>query len=87
MSSGRLALHRLRRRRTRLLFKRPTYGNLRGLFCLWHSALIQVYRDGHQLGLRRYCTAANGYLLGEDGKAISDLCPSDLRPAFLQNYL
>ena len=47
----------------------------------------QVYRDGHQLGLRRYCTAANGYLLGEDGKAISDLCPSDLRPAFLQNYL
>lgn len=47
----------------------------------------EVYRDGHQLGLRRYCTAANGYLLGEDGKEINDLCPADLRTTFIQNYL
>lgn len=46
-----------------------------------------LYREGHQLGLRWYCRPGNGYLLGEEGKEIADLCPSDLRPAFVQNYL
>ena len=46
-----------------------------------------LYREGHQLGLRWYCRPGNGYLLGEEGKEINDLCPSDLRPAFVQNYL
>lgn len=46
-----------------------------------------LYREGHQLGLRRYCTPANAYLLGENGDNTEDLCPADLRPAFIANYL
>lgn len=46
-----------------------------------------LFQDGHRLGLKRYCLASNGYLIGEKGGAIFDQCPEDLRPAFITAYI
>lgn len=42
-----------------------------------------AYRAGHQEGSERFCTASNGFRLGQNGSSYKNSCPPVLEPAFL----
>ncbi|WP_333607557.1 DUF2799 domain-containing protein [Arsukibacterium sp.] len=44
---------------------------------------LTAYRAGHQEGSERFCTASNGFRLGQGGSAYQNSCPQALEPAFL----
>lgn len=43
---------------------------------------LDSYRAGHAQGLLEFCTAENGYRLGENGRACPVICPSHLEQEF-----
>lgn len=45
-----------------------------------------TYYAGHKNGLKKYCTAANGYRLGEQGLHYGGICPAELESTFLVQY-
>ena len=56
--------------------------------CLEHgiSADRQAYYDGHDLGLKYYCTEQKGIELGQQGLPYNSVCPLDLEPNFRYGY-
>ena len=45
------------------------------------------YMLGWEEGMREYCTASNGFVVGELGRGHNNVCSEDLREAFLEAYL
>ena len=45
------------------------------------------YLSGWQQGVNAYCTADNGFLLGQRGGALNTVCNADLREPFATAYL
>jgi len=45
-----------------------------------------AYLDGWQHGLENYCTADNGFLLGQGGRALNTVCADELREPFASAY-
>lgn len=55
--------------------------------CALNAAQQTAYARGREEGLRRYCTAARGYVLGLDGQAIApDLCSEDDRAELARGH-
>lgn len=46
----------------------------------------QLYRLGHNLGIREYCTPDNGARQGRLGNHYRNACPAELETAFLDRY-
>lgn len=44
------------------------------------------YESGHQKGVSHYCTAENGFALGEAGGAYNGVCAETTEAPFLQGY-
>lgn len=47
---------------------------------------LSAYMKGHANGVRQYCTEANGFLEGMNGKHYQGVCPPDMVEAFLDGY-
>lgn len=47
---------------------------------------LAAYRQGRDEGLREYCTPANGYRLGRNGRSLSSACPVELQGNFSNAY-
>ncbi len=47
---------------------------------------LDEYMVGHNIGVKQYCTAANGFNVGDDGDHYNGVCPSELEAAFLPAY-
>ncbi len=47
---------------------------------------FEAYQAGRNEGLREFCTPDNGYELGRQVKAYEDVCPAELKDAFLGQY-
>jgi hypothetical protein len=56
--------------------------------CLEHgiNADRQAYYDGHDLGLRYYCSEQKGFELGQKGLPYQSVCPLQLEPDFRAGY-
>jgi hypothetical protein len=46
----------------------------------------KLYFQAREEGLRRYCTEANGFQVGREGKTYAGVCPPPAEPAFLGGY-
>ncbi|MEO0637310.1 MAG: DUF2799 domain-containing protein [Pseudomonadota bacterium] len=46
----------------------------------------QAYLAAHAMGIRQYCTAANGLSVGSRGERYRNSCPAELEAAFLRPY-
>jgi len=44
------------------------------------------YFAGHDQGVLYYCTPANGYRMGREGRSYAEVCPPHLAPGFLEPY-
>ena len=44
------------------------------------------YIDGHESGLRHYCTRHNGLAVGESGSAYQNVCHADVEEDFLSGF-
>lgn len=47
---------------------------------------LNIYLTGHEIGVRQYCTEANGYNVGKNGDKYNGVCPSSLEADFLETY-
>ena len=47
---------------------------------------LDQYRLGHNAGLKRFCTPANGFKQGRAGRSYNDVCPVELEGRFLAGY-
>lgn len=47
---------------------------------------MSLYVQGRDQGLRRYCTEANGFRVGREGRAYAGVCPPPVEPEFLGGY-
>ncbi len=47
---------------------------------------LELYLRGRDQGLIEYCTAYNGYNLGQRGRSYNDACQGNLKNAFLEAY-
>jgi len=47
---------------------------------------LELYMQGHELGVRQYCTVTNGYNLGKSGSSYNGVCPQSLEAKFLVAY-
>ena len=47
---------------------------------------LDTYMDGHRIGVKQYCTAANGFNEGQRGDAYNGVCPGNLEAVFLPAY-
>ncbi|MDI3322811.1 DUF2799 domain-containing protein [Pontibacterium granulatum] len=58
--------------------------------CDKHGVPVQVqvdeYLKGREAGVRLYCTPANGYQLGLQIDYYQDVCPADMKGAFVRAY-
>jgi hypothetical protein len=56
--------------------------------CAKHAIVpdLDAYRAGRQQGLQQYCTASNGYRLGNAGRGFSAVCPTPLEGGFRDGY-
>lgn len=56
--------------------------------CVKHGVIPDraSYMAGWEQGVREYCEANNGYDVGERGEGYDNVCPDDLRDAFLGAY-
>jgi len=56
--------------------------------CAKHAVVpdLDAYRAGRQEGLQQYCTASNGYRLGNAGRSFAAVCPSALEDDFREAY-
>jgi hypothetical protein len=44
---------------------------------------LAAYRDGHAIGVRRFCTPPNGFRQGRAGRGYAGVCPADLEQDFV----
>lgn len=56
--------------------------------CAKHGVVPDLagYQSGRDQGLQQYCKPANGYRLGESGRAYATLCPSGMEDEFRAAY-
>jgi len=56
--------------------------------CVKHGVIPDraSYMAGWEQGVREYCEANNGYDVGERGEGYDNVCPDDMRDAFLAAY-
>lgn len=56
--------------------------------CAKHAVVpdLNAYRAGRQQGLQEYCTASNGFRLGNAGHGFTAVCPSALEGIFRDGY-
>jgi len=56
--------------------------------CAKHAIIpdLDAYRAGRQQGLQEYCTASNGYRLGNAGHGFTAVCPGALEGNFRDGY-
>ena len=56
--------------------------------CAKHAVVpdLDAYRAGRQEGLQQYCTASNGYRLGNAGRGFAAVCPTALEDDFREAY-
>ena len=56
--------------------------------CARHAVVpdLDAYRAGRQEGLQQYCTASNGYRLGNAGRRFAAVCPVALEDDFREAY-
>jgi len=47
---------------------------------------LDAYQSGREQGLREYCTAENGFRLGERGAQLPGFCPDERQAAFESAY-
>ena len=47
---------------------------------------LDQYELGHNAGLKRFCTPANGFKQGRAGRSYNDVCPANLKGQFLTGY-
>jgi uncharacterized protein DUF2799 len=47
---------------------------------------LEAYTQGHHIGVKQYCTAKNGFNVGNKGNHYNSVCPSELEAAFLPAY-
>ncbi len=47
---------------------------------------LDTYMEGHRIGVKQYCTAANGFSEGQRGDSYNGVCPGNLEAAFLPAY-
>ena len=47
---------------------------------------LELYMQGHEIGVKQYCTEINGYNLGENGGSYNGVCPQALEERFLIAY-
>ncbi|MDT8375405.1 MAG: DUF2799 domain-containing protein [Mariprofundaceae bacterium] len=45
-----------------------------------------AYRSGWEQGIRRYCTADNGYRAGQSGRAYRNICPADVADDYISGW-
>ena len=66
----------------------PSYLGLHRSACATYNVTpdLEAYMQGHQIGVKHYCTPANGYNVGEAGKTYNGVCPPQLEANFLANY-
>lgn len=46
----------------------------------------ELYRNGHKLGAKKYCTYNKGELVGESGRPYPQVCPKTSFPEFERGY-
>ena len=56
--------------------------------CAKHAVVpdLNAYRAGRQQGLQEYCTASNGFRLGNAGHGFTTVCPGALEGIFRDGY-
>ncbi len=56
--------------------------------CAKHAVVpdLDAYRAGREEGLQHYCTASNGYRLGNAGRGFAAVCPTALEADFREAY-
>jgi len=56
--------------------------------CAKHAVVpdLDAYRAGREEGLQQYCTASNGYRLGNAGRGFAAVCPTALEADFREAY-
>ncbi len=56
--------------------------------CVEHQVVPddEAYRDGWEQGIRRYCTADNGYRAGQSGRALNNRCPADVADDYISGW-
>ena len=56
--------------------------------CAKHAVVpdLDAYRAGREEGLQHYCTASNGYRLGNAGRGFAAVCPTALEDDFREAY-
>ena len=56
--------------------------------CAKHAVVpdLDAYRAGRREGLQQYCTASNGYRLGNAGRGFVAVCPTALEGDFREAY-
>jgi hypothetical protein len=56
--------------------------------CAKHAVVpdLDAYRTGREEGLQEYCTADNGYRLGNAGRGLPAVCPTVLEDGFRDAY-
>jgi len=66
----------------------PAYLGEHRTACATYSVFpnLDTYMQGHNMGVKQYCTAANGFKEGQQGDSYNGVCPSNLEPAFLPAY-
>jgi hypothetical protein len=56
--------------------------------CAEHGQSVDhaAYQRGRSEGLKQFCTQANGYQQGSNGREYNDVCPTALKMEFLEGY-
>jgi hypothetical protein len=47
---------------------------------------LAQYQNGHDAGVRQYCTPQNGFDQGHAGRSYNNVCPADLEGLFLAGF-
>ncbi len=68
--------------------KTPSYIGEHRSACAQHDITpdYSAYKTGYDAGLKQYCTATNGFLIGEEGNEYKGVCPPELEQPFIRGY-
>jgi Protein of unknown function (DUF2799) len=66
----------------------PAYLGEHRTACAAHNIKpnLNTYLMGHEIGVRQYCTAPNGYNAGKQGDEYNGICPPELETNFLDAF-
>jgi hypothetical protein len=66
----------------------PTYLGEHRTACATYGVTpnLNAYMQGHNIGVKQYCTVVNGFNVGSRGNSYNGVCPANLEATFFSAY-